>query len=369
MSDALKALADARHLLDISAVQRGGEGLFDHFAVSRPTTASPAAMLSRLDVAANLDALTRALDDLVLHAESTAREGRLAQPSEILHQLVRREREAAAHAKTAFAHAIRRLATSKLLRAVATELTRVPTRREEHIAVLARAGEQGADALIEELIAAQGRRERRVYFDALVQLQAGVPTLLHMLGDPRWFVVRNAAALLGEMRVAAAERPLDALLRHEDERVRHAAMVALMRLGTARSMPAIERALRDDAPQIRMQAAAALETRREPRATTLLLRALDDERDDEVRAAFLHALGRLSTTDAVKRLIAAAQPGRVLLRRKPTALRVAAAQGLALASSPAALTALGALVDDEEADIRKAARDGLRRVAAEPTPK
>jgi hypothetical protein len=42
---------------------------------------------------------------------------------------------------------------------------------------------------------------------------------------------------------------------------------------------------------------------------------------------------------------------------------------LALASSPAALTALGALVDDEEADIRKAARDGLRRVAAEPTPK
>jgi hypothetical protein len=44
-------------------------------------------------------------------------------------------------------------------------------------------------------------RERRVYFDALVSLRAGTSTLLHMLGDARWFVARNAVDLLGEMQV------------------------------------------------------------------------------------------------------------------------------------------------------------------------
>jgi hypothetical protein len=106
MSDDLRARADARRLFDLTAARRSA-----HSAVGpRPTTASPAAMLSRLDVAGNLDALSCALDDLVLHAESTARLGRFAQPTEILHQLLRREREAAAHVKARISRAIRRLA-------------------------------------------------------------------------------------------------------------------------------------------------------------------------------------------------------------------------------------------------------------------
>jgi hypothetical protein len=105
MSDDLRARADARRLHDRAADQGSAEGTLG----ARPTAGSPAAMLSRLDVAGNLDALSCALDDLVLHAESTARQGRLAQPIEILRQLLRREREAAAHVKTTFSHAILRL--------------------------------------------------------------------------------------------------------------------------------------------------------------------------------------------------------------------------------------------------------------------
>ena len=71
----------------------------------------------------------------------------------------------------------------------------------------------------------------------------GVPTLIHMLGDARWFVARNAAELLGEMQAREAEPQLTELLRHSDDRVRRAATSALMRLGTSRAMQAIQDAL------------------------------------------------------------------------------------------------------------------------------
>lgn len=115
--------------------------------------------------------------------------------------------------------------------------------------------------MIEQLVSVDDQRARRVYFDALVSLQAGRSTLLHMLGDARWFVVRNAADLLGKMKVHEAEKPLTALLRHGDERVRQSAQVALMRLGTPHSLQAIRDAMRDGSPQLRIQAAAALAAR------------------------------------------------------------------------------------------------------------
>jgi HEAT repeat protein len=242
-----------------------------------------------------------------------------------------------------------------VLRAVAQGLVRAPGNREQQLAVLTRTGEDGADALIEQLVAAEERSERRVYFDALLELRAGVPTLLHMLGDPRWFVARNAASLLGELGSPEAEQPLSELLHHDDERVRHAATIALMRLGTPRSMPAIEQALRDGAPQIRIQAATILVERRAERSADPLIRALEVEKDDEVKAAFYLALGNLGTAEAVARLIAAAQPERGIFRRKAVGLRIAAIQALAAAGTPDALDALVALQGDKEKDVQEAA--------------
>ena len=112
-----------------------------------------------------------------------------------------------------------------------------------------------------------------------------------------------------------------------------------------------------------MQAAAALVARADVRTAALLLRALDDEQDDEVIAAFLIALGRLATGDAVDRLIATAEADRGLFRKKPVALRVAAAQGLAEAGTPEALATLKALQNDKDEDVRATAAYALGRVA------
>ena len=331
---------------------RGGGGIFDHF-VTRASSASVENLLAQLDAETPPATLLDVLDELATRAEG-AMGGRQAQATEIFRRIVRRERDAHEFdVKRAFVLTVKRLTKPALLRAVVADLARDGS--EESLAVLARAGEDGADALIEQLAAEDGRKERRIFFDALVHLQAGIPTLLHMLGDARWYVARNAAALLGEMQAREADKPLAALLHHDDERVRHAATISLMRLGTSRSLPAIQEGLKDGAPQIRMHAAAAMVGRKEANITSLLLRALDDERDDEVSASFLIALGRLGTPDAVARLIAAAEPDKGLFRKKPVALRVAAVQGLAEAHTPEALATLTALQGDKDEDVRATA--------------
>jgi HEAT repeat protein len=362
-----------RAVVAIPAASEGGGsvggGMFEQFAANRAPSASHAELLAQLESATGAGVLTRVLDDLASIAESAARDGRPALVCEILCRVTRREPQIQDfESKRAFVMAIRRMAKPALLRAVTQELPHAGDQRDAYVAVLARAGEDGADAVIEQIAAIAGQNERRTYFDALLQLQAGVPTLIHMLGDARWFVARNAAELLGEMQAREAEPQLTELLRHTDDRVRRAATSALMRLGTVRALQAIQDALKDDAPAMRMQAAAALVTRRDVKTAATLVRALDDEKDDEVQAAFLLALGKLGTADAVQRLIKAAEPERGLFKKKPTAFRVAAVQGLGEARTPDAVEALTGLQNDRDEEIREAATFALVRIARQAAP-
>jgi HEAT repeat protein len=346
-----------------------GGGMFAQFAASRTPTASHRDLLAQLEQASGVNVLTQVLDDLVAIAESAARDARLAVVCEILCRVTRREPQIHEfEAKRAFVMAQRRLAKPMLLRAIVQELPHANDQRDAFLAVLTRAGEDGADALIEQIAAISGQNERRVYFDALLQLQAGIPTLIHMLGDARWFVARNAAELLGEMQAREAEPQLTELLKHTDDRVRRAATSALMRLGTSRAMQAIQDALKDGAPAMRMQAAAALVTRKDVKTAATLVRALEEEKDEEVQVAFLLALGKLGTPDAVQRLLKAVEPERGLFKKKGTAYRVAAVQGLGEARSPEASEALKALQSDKDEEVREAATFALVRIARQSAP-
>jgi HEAT repeat protein len=349
---------------------RNEGGMFEQFAAARTPTASHEELVSQLDQSTSAGMLSRVLDDLVLLAESAARDGKPVVVTDILCRITRREPEIQDfESKRAFVMALRRLAKPLLLRAVTQQIPHAGERRAELVGVLARAGEDGADALIEQIAAVSGQSDRRAYFDALVQLQAGVPTLVHMLGDARWFVARNAAELLGEMQAKESEPQLTALLRHEDDRVRRAATGALMRLGTTRAMQAIQDALKDGAPAMRMQAAAALLTRKDVKTAATLVKALEDEKDDEVQATFLMALGKLATPDAVQRLIKAVEAERGLFRKKSTAFRVAAVQGLAEAKTPDAMDVLKSLQSDKDEDVKSAVTFALLRIAkAAPIP-
>ena len=102
------------------------------------------------------------------------------------------------------------------------------------LAVLQRAGDVAAAAMIGRLLAARQLSERRVLYDTIVHVRAGATVLLRCLQHPEWHVVRNAALLLGAMRSADVESALGATLKHHDSRVRVAVVTALIEIGTPR---------------------------------------------------------------------------------------------------------------------------------------
>ena len=344
---------------------RSGGGMFAQFAVARAPTKSHDALLAQLESTTDAGEIAQVLEDLVAIGESAALQGQARVLADILHRVGQRETELPHfEQKRAAAVALKRIGKPAVLRLVARELPHDVAHRDQNLAVLSRAEEDGADAIIEQITDVSQQRDRRVYFEALLGTRAGVPALLNMLADAQWFVVRNAAELLGEMQVAEAEDPLSPLLRHEDERVRRAATGALMSLGTPRALQVIQQALTDPVPATRMQAAAALVVRKDVLTTApQLLRALDLEKDEDVQAAFLAALGKLGTPEAVERLVNASEQKRGVFQRKTTSMRVAAVIGLAEARSEGAVSALRALHDDKDDEVRAAVTLALGRIA------
>jgi HEAT repeat protein len=313
---------------------------------------SPQELVGKLDATKSVAAITRALDEIVVAAETAARDNKVDTVATFFCAVVSREERAPeGDLKRAYGMAMRRLTKPTLLRPVASLLPRRRDKADEYIAVLTRAGEDGADALIEQLTQAQSLGDRRIFFDALVSLKAGVSALIHMLGDPRWYVVRNAADLLGEMEAKEAEAPLGELIRHSDERVRRAAVTALSKIATPRAMQNLQEALKDGSAQVRMQAAAGLAARKQSKSAVTLAKALDEEEDLDVQLSIVGALGRIATPDAVQKLIKAAEAEGRFFKKKPVALRVAAVQALGEARTPAALNALQALNKDREKDV------------------
>ncbi|MDQ2665290.1 MAG: HEAT repeat domain-containing protein [Gemmatimonadota bacterium] len=353
----------ATQAISAPADSRGGGGLFEQFAASRAPTESYDVVLSRVETTNDSGVIARSLEDLVVLTEAAAREGKPAVVAEIMFRLGRREPQLEHfEAKRAFVMVLWRLARPELLHLVATQLTHDDAKRDDNVAVLVRAGENGAVALIERLSSTTHLDDRRIYVKALGRMDSCVAALLRMLSDTRWIAVRNAAELLGELQVAEAEQPLSALLQDGDERIRKSATATLMKLGTPRALELIQRALADPAPQARIHAVAALAARKDVRASVpQLLRALEVEKDEEVQSAFFMALGRVGTPDAVQRLAVAAAPRKGIFDRKTTGHRVAAVSALGEARAAEALSMLRSLMQDKDMDVRNAATFAIGR--------
>ena len=181
------------------------------------------------------------------------------------------------------------------------------------VSVLARAGDAAVETLLRHLHEAPDSTARRAYFDAIVAMDVGVSVLFHGLRDDRWFVVRNASALLSEMHVGHADSALIPMLLHSDERIRIAAARGLIRLRTGPALTALHRVIDDSNPEVRRISAAAyglagsMPDRAHP-ATGALTNALDHETDDNVTLEILAALGRLGSSGAVQRLLRIVTP-------------------------------------------------------------
>jgi len=222
--------------------------------------------------------------------------------------------------------------------------------------LLRRSPDAAAVVLFGVLSEARASVERRRYFDAIVALHADPAFLFAALSHPAWYVVRNAAALLGAMGVETADQPLLRCIVHADSRVRVAATRALGALETSTAIEGVRLAVTDRSPEVRRVAWRAL--RRSARAPQepcpLLADALLQERDVDVLRELVLIVQRMpqcATTQSIQRAAA-----RLTDRGDVPGLACDLAEALAHRAPRLALPVLRRLADSGEEEIRRRAK-------------
>jgi hypothetical protein len=221
-------------------------------------------------------------------------------------------------------------------------------------------GAAGTEVLLRLLAGANTTGDGRMYMNALREMREGLHLAVEMLEHKQWFVVRNVADLLGELRVIDAVPALAKALEHPEPKVQRSAAVALAKIGTPAAALHLRRTLKDGAPALRGVVAGAIGGRASGALAMPLVLAADSEEDPALLREYFMALGRIGSREAVQALAKAAEPGGGLLRRKASGPRIAAIEGLALAGQSGAAV-LEQLLNDADKDVRAAAATALEK--------
>ena len=171
-------------------------------------------------------------------------------------------------------------------------------------------------------------------------------------------VVAAAAEFLGLSGSPQVGETLIGLTHHGDERVREAALLGLAELGGREIARPAMPALKDESVLVRTAAARAIAAAGDSGATTVLIRRLEQEKDEGVLAALLKAIGQLGAKEALEVLAKYAEPGGKP-RRTPY-IRAAAIEGLARLDRIEAKALLELYSRDKEPTVKRAAEASLR---------
>jgi len=295
------------------------------------------------------------LSALLVRGRSAVEAGDWQRLLDVLGDMLRAETEASSEA----AGRVYRLELRRLLsRNEIGQLARMAAlggRRDDAIVVLRRLGADATEVLMDLLVESEAMGERRGYYSALTRMDDGTDIIIHHLGHPLWYVVRNSAELCGEMGLQRAVPDLAARIDHPDERVRKSIATALARIGTPEAMEPLARMLKDPSPAIRLNVISSLDGERARPLAMPLAAMLQQEENPDVAREVLRALGRIGTPDALMALRGIATGNVKGLGRKA---RVQAVEALALAG-PGAGPILQSLSKDPDRDVSGAARKAL----------
>lgn len=293
-------------------------------------------------------------------AQAAVEGGRLDRVVRLMEGLRADAESLAARAPAARAHvmiAIQRLASRTVVEELVGRLGGART-EEERTGLRSTLLHVGADAvmpLLRALTAATDLSARRAYRDALVALDhVGIPLLEDMVGDDRWFVVRNMVGILGEIRSPDALDHFARTVAHADARVRRETIVALPKIGGADAVALLVRGLSDAEPGLRAAAALGLGLLKGPAAVPALLAQLDRETDGDATMEIIRAFGRIGDARAVAVLAEKASAGG-WLSRTPAALRAEAVRALGEIGGDEARTTVQRLLRDRSPEVRTAA--------------
>ena len=135
------------------------------------------------------------------------------------------------------------------------------------------------DVLVEHLANEEDPQSRRVLIDLLAAVGRSSPrSLLSHIDDPRWYVLRNLATVLGKTGSPQVLGSLRTMQGHDDHRVRVEAMRALVPLLRSDSVPMLVDALQDSHERVRQSAITLLRSSQVANVDEMLVAALNDDR-------------------------------------------------------------------------------------------
>lgn len=250
--------------------------------------------------------------------------------------------------------AFARTAVPDVLQVVVEQIIDATISYDEGHALLERAGANGGRAVFAQLVGATDTSERRFLYDLAATLKGIGGVAREYAQDSRWYVVRNAAGLMGESRDPDMISELGKVLRHEDQRVRIAAVVALGQIGGPLALARIESVLFDPSIEVRNRALALVfaSPDSDPLPSRVLM-ALEEENALEYRLEMVAALAHVHTPRARARLETFARKATGTIDDHQ--VRLAALAALANGHRTHAMGLLKELLDDNNPYVREKA--------------
>jgi HEAT repeat protein len=230
-----------------------------------------------------------------------------------------------------------------------------PDDPDQLVDLVAALGTEMADVLAQALTEASDRSHRDRYLEVLSGMGRGASGAVEdMIGDARWFVVRNGVRLLPEVAGGRAVEHLARALGHHDPRVRTEAARALARVAGDRAVRLLLTMLGDPDEAVRSATVDALGTAGGREVVPALLDRLGVETEANVQVEILRALGRIGDPRAVPSLSRRVTTGSFLVGQ--TDVRLAAVRALWALGTPEARTVVMQALEDPDPDVRGAAR-------------
>lgn len=336
-------------------------------APSRPRAAVTGTLAAKMEALAGLqagDELSGGLNQLTDQVVRASRDGRNEEVAEVLVVALRQESAATDEdTRRAYGVALRRMMGPEVLRPL-TDLLLDPLYAGDVMLIMKRAGSTATQLLLDLLVAASTFAERRAFLSALREMGAGTDRVITMLGHHQWYVVRNVADLIGELKIEEAVPALGEAASHRDARVRRSVGIALARIGTRETARYLRSLVRDEDPQVRRTVVRELGGSGVGALVGTLINQADEEEEEDLRGEHYRALGRIGTAEAVKALTKAAQTKSGLFAQKNTAARKAAVEGLVLTKTDAAAEVLSELSHDRDREVRECAKQGLKEMSS-----
>ena len=237
---------------------------------------------------------------------------------------------------------------------VALGRVRDEEQREALITAYTTLGASFAKAIAEVLTDTEDRLARKTLIAGLGAFgEIGAQAVDQMLQDDRWFVVRNAVAVVGVVGEASAVEALTATLANEHPGVRRETVLSLAKIGGESAALLVSSMLGDSDPEVRSSAARAVSTLKVEKAYKPLMAILKDGDEESVTEEVLRALGALGDASAVPAI--QKQVSGSLFSRPPTGVRIAGYTALAAIGTPHALSLVEKARKDKDQEVSAAA--------------